>query len=287
MKIKPRHYPYPVLSYFSNDFIDSYFKTIINADVINNKYVFNITFELKNSDLENLIALNKAKFSVHIECGNTRFRNLFSTFENKHLFDIPSQMLDGLVQICPLIVATEEIPEYKNNDLHPDFENSSFSIKKGDVLAIGLNKKMIVEKENSSDDKIPSIFRIIKDRSKEAKPVQYNLYSEKITIILSSENFSRFSTLSHLNIESKKMLSTMIIIPALTGTIEALRNANTLDDYEDKRWFNVLIARLKDLEIDIENGIQPEISSFSLAVMLLGDPFSGSLKTFENIMNER
>ena len=67
MKIKNKLTPYPILSRYNNDYIDSSFETVISANCIFSEIVINIDVNLVNEGLEELIDNEQAGYIMHIE----------------------------------------------------------------------------------------------------------------------------------------------------------------------------------------------------------------------------
>ena len=79
MQIKPRSYPHPVLTYFGDDIVNSVFMPVVEVRANKNAYVFDANFKTNNVDLLQLIAQKKARYAVHVECTQTRYRNIFQS----------------------------------------------------------------------------------------------------------------------------------------------------------------------------------------------------------------
>lgn len=73
MEIKSRLYPYPVLSYYSDDYLNSNFDTVINP--VRDGYNIRLDFltEVNNSGISDLLETNKAKIVYHLECPQTGY----------------------------------------------------------------------------------------------------------------------------------------------------------------------------------------------------------------------
>lgn len=286
MKFKPRHFPYPVLSHFNEDFMSSKFEMSIDVATNAEIYIFRININLENEDLLKMIKEGYAFYAIHIECSKTRFRKIYKFDIPEYEFTIHSSFLDETVEICSLILSEINSDNYHNSDLHPDFDDSKFEIRKGDILALGEDKKMNAEKNFDSSDKIPSIFSIVKNHDKNSEPITFSMDENKIKIKLSEENYIRFQQLSSGSNDTKMILSSMIILPTLTAVIENLKTDDNFYEYEEHRWFKVLKRKFKEHGINLDESFHTEISSITLASMLIGDPFSGSLKTFYRLINE-
>ena len=147
MKIKHRHFPYPVLSPYSDDIVGDPLEAIIECEIIDSNLRFTAKFHLENNTLRDLIASKQAVYGVHLECTSTMKRFFKKSQIAKFTFDIEQKFLNNQVNINFFVVAEEDIAAYKNDNFHDDFEGVTFNVKKGDQLAFAETVKMNIEKE--------------------------------------------------------------------------------------------------------------------------------------------
>mgnify|MGYP000701424699 CR=1 FL=1 len=55
-------------------------------------------------------------------------------------------------------IQVEDIENYKNRNFHPDYSGASFTVSKGDVLAVGLDRHFDANKDIDPLQNISSIF---------------------------------------------------------------------------------------------------------------------------------
>src|SRR5262245_21743179 len=120
MQIEQRSYPHPVLSYFTDDIVDCSFHVEVKPSVTQNSYHFEIAAKTSYNDLIEKINSGQAMYSLHVECPSSRYRRLFNSFDAVFNVDIPSEFLDGRVQICAFILATADFDNYVSDNFHPD-----------------------------------------------------------------------------------------------------------------------------------------------------------------------
>jgi hypothetical protein len=288
MKVSTRYYPHPVLSDFSDDIVDSFF--IADFDVTNNKisYSINAEFKLLNRELYEYINQGKACFAIHIECPNTRMREIYRTKETKANFEILADKLDGKVELNAFILATEKIEDYTNSKFHRDYAGISFTVMKGDILAVAEGQKFDADKEKDDLKHIPSIFTVWKNTANDAPPLDIDLgQTNKIVIKLSKANFEYYGQLSK-NSDMGRIIAAMILIPALVSLLEQVKSSDfDIEQFDDCKWFKAIEYRLKALGYDIENNRDFNDTTVVVAQKLIGDPLSGSFKDlFESIVQE-
>jgi hypothetical protein len=288
MQVKPRSYPHPVLSHFGDDIVGSIFQPVVKVKGIANAYEFEAIFKTNNTDLLTLVDQKKAQFAVHVECNQTRYRKVFTGTTETMKFLVPSSELDGRVEVCSFILAAKPMDKYKNVDFHPDYAKLSFSVRKGDTLAVGLDHEFPAEKKDDPLGKIPSIFSIVPSGDPEAKGMDIELGGPKIRVVLSQGNFETYNYLRS-NQALHPVLSASVIVPALVDVIETIRRASTegsLGDFADRRWYIVIARRLRQMKIEPENAATFNESTAKLAQDLLGQPVSASLDALKLLFDE-
>lgn len=282
MQISLRQYPHPVLSYNSDDFVNSDFQASLKNTKTHSSYVFDAYCVTSSEGINQLIKEQKAKFAFHFECQTTRYRKVFSSFNSEFSFNLLAQDIEGKVQICAFIIAVEDLDNYKLEEFHPDYEGYSFQIKKGDILAVDAERLFFAEKEIDPLKRIPSIFSIQPNRSEDAQAIEVDSSGNKIIIKLSPDNFDYYKTIS-LNSSFQPILSSLIVIPALVSIIETIRNEESYIDFEECRWYQVILLRLKDFGIEIGTHSFEQESTISIAQKLIGDPLSQSFSALMNL----
>src|SRR5436190_16107927 len=121
MQVKPRSYPHPVLAPFTDDILNSVFQPVVTVTGNKNAYVFDAVFKTNNAVLLQLIEQKKARYAVHIECTQTRYRSIFKSDTEKFSFEVPAGLLDGRVEVTSFILATKPMEKYSNDCFHPDY----------------------------------------------------------------------------------------------------------------------------------------------------------------------
>src|SRR5699024_2791120 len=276
MKITERHFPHPVLTYF-DDSIDGVFrveglKAFLDADKSN--YTLTGKFLVNNLDLIELIDKHQAAFLLHVECGKTRYRKPFYFFDNLFEIKIPSNYLDGNVEIQPTIVAKQTIYNYRNSRAHKDFRGITFNIRVGDMLAVAYPMEFIVSKSIDSLRNIPSIFTISKNVHYENAPMQVDFDdSKKIRIYLSEENYRQYRIISKYSL-FEPILASMILIPTLVQLFNYF--AQGIEEFEDREWYPSITHRIKECGLNFEE-IDWDNEAIEVAHKVIGDSLTKSL----------
>jgi hypothetical protein len=281
MEIKERLYPYPVLSWYSDDYIDTIFQP--SFEITGNKKFYKIilTYKTSSKSINNLIKEKKAVYALHLECTSTRFRSIYKFDDDTYEIDIPVGDLDDKVQATRVIIADDEIINYSSPEFHEDFSGRSFNLNKGDIIAVGSPLTFFADKKDDELAKLPSIFSIKKNPDEAAPSIDIKIFNEKIIVYLNSNVHDKFSILN-LDQLLRTTLISSIYVPALIYTLEKLTKIMNHEDYEEFRWYRVLAKRLKELNFDITK-LDSE-NSVVVANALIDDPLSNSLNDLKEIL---
>jgi hypothetical protein len=285
MDMRCRNYPHPVLDYYSDNFINCSFQVSISSSVTKTAYLLNVTAKTSCKDIVKLVEDKKACYAVHVECSPTMYRTIFKSFDENFTIEIPSNEVDGKVQLCPFILAAEDINGYRNANFHPDYNNTSFKVRKGDVLAIDRDRDFDAMKETDVLKNISSIFRVRKSEEENAPAHTLDIEGNIIYIYLSPDNHMLYNYLQK-DINLQPVLSTMVIIPAIVNIIDIIKSSDfNIEEFEDKRWFRSLRRRLKELGMEVDN---PDTLDESLVVAqkIIGDPISTALKSISEFITD-
>ncbi len=281
MIIKKRHYPYPVLTPYSDDYTGSEFKIEkIDQSQQIGEYIFTIQLFLNNKEILDLIEEKTAKYVVHIECSRTSFRRTYSSSNNEIIINIKEYEIDGKVEINCFIIASNPIIKYKNDLFHNDYEDLSFNIDTGQFIAISNPANIYITKDTDDLRKLSSII-MVSAVSELDEEVRYDLDGERIYIRLSEEYYKLYTYLTN-SPANIRPLHSMIIYPALIYVFQELKEDadNDFDTYAEKKWFQSLRLKLKNKGTELNrelferDGFQP----YQIAQKILDNPVSNALK---------
>ncbi len=279
MDIRFKLYPYPVLAYFLDDYIESIFETKISA--VNDGYNLNIQFQadLVNSDMENMLKEGKIEYAYHLECSQTGYRVVNRTGKELSNIVIQDGNVNGRLQICPFIVAKEDLHAYSNSSFNDDYEDMSFDIEAGCVIAVGRQINIDIEKNIDDLLNTSSIFAVVKNDEPTELEMVVNYDQDKIVVKMSDEDFYNYRGL-YKEPSVQPMLNSMIVFPALLYVLEQISKMSEEDilDYEDFSWFRSLqlvISKVFDKDIKLLKNN----NNYELAQKLLKIPITASLES--------
>ena len=272
MDIQHKLYPYPVLSGFTDDYVNSNFE----MDCIPQKGIrelnFSITFTLKNDEMQKLIYNDLAEYVVHIECPYTAYRTVIKSKEAIIEKKISEHKLNGKVSICGFIIAKKDIPKFKNSSFNEDYNEMQFNINRGNILAVAGKYIINITKETEELAKIPSIFTICKCAEDTDESMKFDISGEKIAITLCQESFDNYKILSSTP-NMLPIIHSMLIVPALIYTFETLKKEG-LDEFIELRWFKSIEKALEKNEMELNEKLLDSYPSYELAQKVLDIPIN-------------
>lgn len=284
MDIRYKLYPYPVLITDTDDYVNSSFQFAVDVKKGIRELEFSFTMDLQNAEMEQLIRDGFAEYLIHIECPQTCYREVVKSNEMVYAKRIPEKDLNGKVSICAFVVAKRELAAYSNSDFNPDYENASFTIEKGSILAIGGQYDLNIVKDTEELAKIPSIFTICKYAADTDASMKIDIDGDKIVIALSDSSFEDYKLLTNMP-SLIAVFHAIIIVPALIYVFETLRREE-LEDYENRRWFMAIRKTLAKHDVNLTKETLNEIASYDLAQKLLDLPVDRALRALTTMEDD-
>jgi hypothetical protein len=284
MDIRCKLYPYPVLSYYTDDYENSHFDTVISPE--RDGFDIRISFlaNLVNDELAEMIASSKVKIVYHLECAQTGYRTTIPTINSKTVHLISNKLVSGRLQICPFIVANEDIPSYVNSCFHPDYRGFKFSIEAGCVMAVGRQVNIDIDKEINDLSNTSSVFSIIKNDDETAQGMIVDLDHKKIIIKLPEQEFFNYKSLKD-EATIQPVLNSLVVIPALTYVLEEVvkRDASERYEYSSYSWYRAVKKALAArFSCDIDSDQMSEKNMLEIAQKLINVPLADSLKVLSD-----
>ena len=253
---------------------------IVNGNLI----LKNISFYLDNPELKKLYDSGCVKAICEVECSNTVYREFFEITELPQTKEISVTNFANIVTISAYLVATKEIKEFVSADFVDDYEGYSFHINPSNVLAADDGIKFRVDIDENNDNKISSIFTIVK--KDDAKGiVTYNSEPNKIVIYLNPEDYRIYDTMKNHSMYNSIFFANLVI-PALAGCLQEIQSNFffffIIDEIcDDKKWFKSVIKRyafVKGKKLEPEDFCN--INCFELAQLLMNESTDKSIKDF-------
>ena len=280
-------YPHPVLMPNGDDYNkDCYFEVQMEEEVHEDdcSVLFGFKYDLQCNCLRQLIDEGKASVVIYVESPNSSFRKMFfvPTDEVSMQFDVKKDMVSRKIIVKPYIIALENIEEFFSGEFNSDyFGNSSFDIRKGDILAIEKRYDIVLDNIDMFKN-CASVFSIRLDE-KVPYGIKVNYNDHKINVMVNKVDYEKYCDLREQQ-EFRCLLSSVFIFPALVEAVEAMRRekGGGEEGISEKRWFLVMEKQMKRKNIVLGD----MMSSVQIANELLGDVLKSSLMSLDNISGE-
>lgn len=278
-------YPYPILTSFNDDYIDSYFDVEYHLKEIgmeSKKIIAN--FILRNDKIEEFIKEDKARIILHLECPITSYRTIIECpREDREVsFFINNKLMKESLELTSLIVANKEISRYENDSINKDIYGINYQVKnleKGSLLGASITQ--IIELTSDKDDfeRISSIINvgIYKDDY-----MSVDIDQDIILVKLPENLYKQYNKFSNNNFSDGKLsdiIMSATILPSLIYVLDMMGSEEHQVDSE-LIWFKVIRDKLltKNIEIEDINTVYP---SYILAQMILENPLERAFEHLE------
>ncbi len=234
MKVNAKSYPYPVLG--NEDDIDGVFDVEFHYELSKNEVALHVSFKVRNETIEKLISVGKASYVIETECPATFYRKSFSTKNAEERVSIPAKLLREKVTVGFFICSDTDVKDYMPSKSNPDYGNISFEIEKGDVLATGGHSTFIAEKTfDPLKPPLGSLFTVTMGSHFDG-PMEIDYSYDKITLILSKEDYKNYQEIKNQKI-TQNTLHSSLVFPVL---VDAIYQINNGDDFSDMNWYSRL-----------------------------------------------
>lgn len=284
MDIRPKFYPYPVLSQFSDDYKESEFEVNINVEKAGHNILIRFNSRVKDDGLNHLLSSSQAIFVYHLECSQTGYRKALSTTNQLLDHVIFNDALAGKLQICPFIVASVDIKDYVNANFNPDYRGFKFDIDAGCVLGVGSQVDVQINKELSDLANTRSVFSIVPNEDPVSIGMLVDFDYNRIVIKLPETDFNNYQSLRG-EVLVQSVLNSLVIIPALVYVLEEVSKRDACDryEYESYSWYRTIKrSLLRNFDCDIESIDFAERNMLELAQNLINSPLTDALQVLSS-----
>lgn len=278
MQIRQKYYPYPVMERLGRSYNKFSFNVTTSVKRDGFYIVFDFIADIGDEQISKLIKDGKATFAYHIQCAQTCYRGVFETAEAVSQATIKEEDLNGLVEVCPFIIAKEDINAFESDGFSSDYTGICFDIDKGGILAIGDQSEHTIKKDLQDLNNGSSIFLVIPNPAANARNMGVEIREKKICVVLPQEQYAIYGSVSKSK-ATQKAMHAMIFVPALMHVFEMLKSRleknGDYDDFSDNQWIYAL-----------ENVAKKHFSKPLDELLKLKDPIELSQMFLNNPMND-
>lgn len=278
MKLSSLSLPHPVLGI--EDDVNGSYRVDCSVALNPEKVALSIKQALLNDTLEEMIKDGEAIFNVEVQCKQTIFRKSFLSESKEYRIEIPSNVLRNRVDVCFYIVAIKDKIDYRVDGANRDYENNSFEIKKGDVLASGGNTWFPALKDWRAL-KAADSFLVIEKGNFQEGPVNILLNRNKIVVELSKKDYDLYN-FHYRRANLYPIFHSSIVFPVLLFAIMKIKDNSK--DYSDCQWYTALNFR-KDNEEELSRLDWNEDENLPrIAQIILADPINRMLNASDGLI---
>ncbi len=267
------NYPYPVLRGEKTDYKNSIFVAQLSKKDLKDGYMIKAIYSVSNPEIQGLIDDGKAAFALQIQCVSTWFRKLEISSTSIQEFKLPSNMVHDRVDLCPCIIALEEIADFNNSDFSEDFEGIVYSINPGEVLAIGERQKFDAIYKDDIIKKGDPIVHFINDEQASVMYCEYDF--DTIRIHLPKQQNAKYNYIGTYEGWKVPVLNAIYVIPAISMGIEEIYKDTCLGGdgtMERWSWYKTLKVMIQRKAKDVDSVYRKMLSDpIKTAQMLMDD----------------
>lgn len=140
-------FAYPVLGR-SNDYLDAEFQVAIEIkeqEVISEDIILDYTFSLSDEAILEKIESGHAAYGLDVSCSATMTAQAFHSKSDTGQFKLTANKYFSKIDIKPVIFVKKTITEFSSVNFNPEYEEISFNLSSGDVLAITDTESIYVQ----------------------------------------------------------------------------------------------------------------------------------------------
>lgn len=268
-------YPYPVLSDFNDDYIDSELIVEYNTQEQFGELKISAEFLLKNQGLTELIKNGDALFMLHLECPQTSYRKIYTSKEREFNESIKISELRGKIFLHSYIVANKEIKDYRNTLWSEWYKGINVRFEKGSFMGIGNASEITLHDENIEFMDLPSIIDIHKGLKKEYMEVE--LHASNIIITLPESQYESYANNGGTRL--KNTIISAVIFPGLIYVFSKMQENRR--DLEEYTWYQVMESIFEENNFNIEDVGTEKLSALQAAQLVLKKPLESAFKEIE------
>lgn len=290
MKSVRNEFPNPVLAAERDDYIESCsFGTVFQTseiEVTADEIIIPISYSLVCNGLQALIDSEQAVVVVSVKSSAASYSRLFCFPKGETSMRIPIPKF-GVVKRIELggsIIAQTPITGFKCdgefNDLY--FGNSTFEIRKGDILAREDSRVIYVD-DTELEKPLASIFNINNGHDQEDH-ILPDFGGDKVEINLCEPLYKLYTDFIEFNNGAlRRYVTGIVVYPVLVEALARICESYQLGNGEDhdKRWFRAIELKAERKGINLSQYFD---SYTTLANQLLGDISLDALQRLKDIL---
>jgi hypothetical protein len=280
MKLDIISLPHPILRKDGGEIMGR-FETHIGLTIGKEETVLTMSQILHNETIQELVSSGKASFFADISCSSTMYRKgVELPGDGSGRIKINSRDLRDTVVVTCLIIATQDIPRYKNLYTADFFEDRTFDIHKGEILGYSGNDSFEVDKDWETPGSKGSFFMFWKHSGKDVK---YELGNDPILIELPENDYENMKKIKKSE-DLKGVFISLYVYPAMLWVVSEFLSERS-STHNLRKWHKRLTDITKEeqyqrIGLSVEN--IPE-----LVQKIFDYPLTRSLKDLDKVVEKK
>ncbi len=262
-------YPYPVLWSATGDYVDPSerfgFAAGVELEEVTASPRLRFSLELEQKSLRGGYNAGAIHVGVAVRCEATYVSMVRACPLGSNVLDFEPMLLSGEVRLRPIAWRAKDGPPLRFHGVHEEFGSDAFEIKQGAVLAVGDECVLYIGREKSTP--LASIFELRLWKDLDTNTFSVDLDAEQIAILAGPAAHARISELRAGDQHARYVVLCSVYLPVVQAALQAVADGGA--QYEGKRWYTVLCARLNSLGIDVN-----QVDPLPHAQQLLGHPLA-------------
>lgn len=245
MNLDKKLFPYPVLKESNSDYEVSEIEFDATVNLTKTTVCFDMSIKITDEKILKYLEAGKMEYVFWIENSLTKYRVAHRSDLPSYQFELNASKLNGTVEMVGMIIATERIKEYYNSNFNKDYGNSKFLIEKGFVIAISDVKTTEIKKKKEEFKSPKSVFVVVPSKDIQSE-YAVTLDEEIVKILLPENTFLQYRELINTNM-SQSINFSILVLPVLLNILWELRNEETRERYQEKKWYKVLNKKIFEM----------------------------------------
>ena len=245
--VKSKSWPWPVLRFCSDDYPRSEFQFDATLVKLEHSTQVHLTahFYLGDRNLRQLVEKDHAKYALLISCSTTHSRRYVESATSPIEWYAEDGWLTGRIEITPFIVAHRQIENFQASNWHEDYDNRSFQIEPGSVLAVDQPSVHWIESANETP--ISSVFQVAPEDGIDLGTWKCDWHRDDdfVTLLLHPSDYERFQSARRQAAARQTAMYIMnsVYLPALAWLLVEADGVG-VEELSGRRWFDALNSAL-------------------------------------------
>ena len=266
MRLSNRSFPHPVVGN-ADDVPGAEFQATFDFESDKTTFYLKATVRCSSKTLQKMIAKGTACYTLHVECSNTLFRRTYDFTDAEFRVSIPATLIHDAVEVNAFVRAKVAVPKYAVDGAHADYDDATFGVDPGDVLAVGDGQTFDADHTVDPLRRVGALMVVDESTKPGDHAMEAEFGDDKIRIVLCKEDFKAYREMKTVP-KLTDHLTTTLVLPVL---MQAIHHMDDADGTSESKWARSL-RQLLDAK-----GFGPATDTLEKAQQLLSLPIRRAL----------